>query len=115
MPNLLSKEIGARLKRVRETHGLSQYECAIETGIKRENLAAYETGRNLLPLRHAITICETLGVSLDVLIRGTERIKPDPVYQNIVRQLDKLPPRYSNAVLQFIKTTRNVFADTIDN
>jgi transcriptional regulator with XRE-family HTH domain len=69
-------ERGQRLRRIRESLGLSQPEMAELCGTSKTTYNGWETGANRIGLSNAISIKQKLGVSLDYLYFGEVPIKP---------------------------------------
>jgi transcriptional regulator with XRE-family HTH domain len=73
-------EIGSRIREARESRGLSQTAVATRTkmndpkgqGISRTVLVGYEAGQTKPGAREIRLLCETLGVTPNVLIYGSE-------------------------------------------
>lgn len=64
-------EIGARIKALRNAHGLSQEKMAGRLGIEsRPFYQNVEKGRNRLTYEQLLTICEEFNVSMDFLLVG---------------------------------------------
>jgi len=59
---ITSKEIGARIKKIRKANRLTQDELAIKTGIERPNIARIEAGKHYPALETLDKISEALGV-----------------------------------------------------
>lgn len=62
------KELGRRCKRFRMSHGYIQMQVAEDTGYSKENVSAFETGRNdnsrilLWYVLHGLTIDDLRGL-----------------------------------------------------
>lgn len=54
-----------RLREIRISKGLSQYELAKKLGISQQRLSNYEKGKRKLPVELAIKICRILNVTLE--------------------------------------------------
>ncbi len=67
------KEIGKRLKELRESLNLSQLKFADKCGISQTTYSHYETGLNLITTINAYAICKTYNVSMDYLVGRTNK------------------------------------------
>lgn len=65
------KEIGKRLKDLRDSQNLSQLKFADKCGISQTTYSHYETGLNLITTMNAYAICKTYNISLDYLVGRT--------------------------------------------
>jgi len=71
------KEIGKRLKDLRDSLNLSQLKFADKCGISQTTYSHYETGLNLITTMNAYAICKTYNVSMDWLVGRTKNTKID--------------------------------------
>lgn len=67
------KEIGKRLKNLRERLDLSQLKFTEKCGISQTTYSHYETGLNLITTINAYSICKTYNVSMDWLVGRTNK------------------------------------------
>ena len=67
------KEIGKRLKNLRESLDLSQLKFTEKCGISQTTYSHYETGLNLITTINAYSICKTYNVSMDWLVGRTNK------------------------------------------
>lgn len=67
------KEIGKKLKRLRESLNLSQLKFADKCGISQTTYSHYETGLNLITTINAYAICKIYNVSMDYLVGRTNK------------------------------------------
>ena len=65
----------ARLKKLREKHGLSQYEVSIILDITRPQYSLYETGKRTIPIRLLMILANNYKTSIDYIVEDTDRIK----------------------------------------
>ena len=64
--------LGRRLRRLREARGLSQTGLASRAGVARSLVANLENGaRDNITLANATKLADALGISLDLLARGS--------------------------------------------
>ena len=69
------KQIGNRLKELRNSLNLSQLKFAEKCGISQTTYSHYETGFNLITTINAYAICKTYNVSMDWLVGRTNNKK----------------------------------------
>jgi transcriptional regulator with XRE-family HTH domain len=68
------REMGARLKELRQAAGLSQVKLAAKTGFALRTVQNWEYGKRTFDFESAIKLADALGVSLEVLA-GREETK----------------------------------------
>lgn len=65
------------IRKVRESLGVSVPELSEKTGITKNKIWNYESGRTVkIDLEDLCSIADALGVSLDLLVRGKEKDRP---------------------------------------
>ena len=64
------------LANFRKHYQLSQKEAAESIGIDQRQWSRYENGKNELPIRYLIAICEKYNCSADYLLGRTETTTP---------------------------------------
>lgn len=69
---LNKKEIGARIKKVREDNNLTLRDLASKLNTTSSTISAYETGKTLILTAFAYQICSEYDVSLDWLCGKTK-------------------------------------------
>lgn len=69
---LNKKEIGARIKKIREDNNLTLRDLASKLNITSSTISAYETGKTLILTAFAYQICSEYNVSLDWLCGKTK-------------------------------------------
>ena len=69
---LNKKEIGARIKKVREDNNLTLRDLASKLNTTSSTISAYETGKTLILTAFAYQICSEYNVSLDWLCGKTK-------------------------------------------
>ena len=67
LTTLNKEEIGKRIKKIREDHGMSYNDLAKELNTTKSTIYAYETGKTLILTAFAYQICIKYKVSLDWL------------------------------------------------
>ena len=86
---LLKKEIGTRIKEVRENKmHMSKSEFSNLIGMKSQYLGMLENGQKGLTIEKAIIICTKTGISTDYLLLGTEN--------SLKNNTKKILSKYSN-------------------
>lgn len=69
---LNKKEIGARIKKIREDNNLTLRDLASKLNTTSSTISAYETGKTLILTAFAYQICSEYDVSLDWLCGKTK-------------------------------------------
>lgn len=81
------------LKEIRTRKGLTVADIAKQTGISSGALWSYERGDRNPDIEVACQLADFLDVSLDMLIRGKEKDRPEErSMEGILKQYDKLSP-----------------------
>lgn len=82
-----SKEIGARLKEIREKKGVARKDIAEHLGVTYEAYMFYENGRNEIKASMLANICKYLNVSADYLLGTTfQKNDTDTIDMNSARR-----------------------------
>ena len=68
------KQLGMRIRYLREKRGYSQLDFAVEAGINRNYLCDLEAGRRNPTLDILDKIAQALGITLEELFKGIENI-----------------------------------------
>jgi y4mF family transcriptional regulator len=63
-------DLGAVVRSARETAGLTQRELAARTGVSREWLVAFESGKGTAQLRLVLDVLSVLGMTVEVEAAG---------------------------------------------
>ncbi len=69
---ILQRRLGARVRTLRDEHGLTQADLAHISGMDRSQLAAIETGRRNVTLTNLARLACALGVTLSHLLDGVD-------------------------------------------
>lgn len=69
------KEIGGRIKALREARGMDQQTLAWHVGVTRSSISAYECGTRCPKMRHVDAMADALGVESTQIITAEERAK----------------------------------------
>ena len=67
---MIKEQIGARIKELRQTTGLSQEKFALKIAMDRTYYASVENGKRNISIVNIEKIAKGLGVSLSELFRG---------------------------------------------
>lgn len=70
------EQINCRLKQIRQTKKLSQYEIADKLNIKQPQWARWESGKLEISGKNIYHICKTLRISADWLLGLTDSAQP---------------------------------------
>lgn len=66
------EKFSARVKELREAHGLSQEAVGKILGVKRYSVYGYEKGKNYPDVPHLIALADYFDVSVDYLLGRTD-------------------------------------------
>lgn len=66
------KELGRRIKAVRQDEGIKQIDLAIEMNISRDMLSRIENGKNSCAPDHLMFLCQRFGKTADYFYFGIE-------------------------------------------
>lgn len=69
---VIQKEVGERIKELREKKGESQTELADDIGLTQNSISKIEKGNTMLTLQNLILIADHFNVSYDYLCKGIE-------------------------------------------
>lgn len=81
--DLMRKEVGRRLRVVREVYGLNQAEFGRRAGLASNTYNMIELGVKLPSVFVAIAICDAHGLTLDYIFRGDPSDLSAPVRRAI--------------------------------
>jgi molybdate-binding protein/transcriptional regulator with XRE-family HTH domain len=79
---------GAKLRLARQARGLSQQQLAGMAGVSRQAVSAVESGLSDPSLRVALTLAQSLGMTVEELFGAETAIEPVPA--RVVRRSDRL-------------------------
>lgn len=68
LTTISSKEVGARMRRIREERGIGPGDMARRIGVSEDQLHAWEGGQGVAPYGTMLKIAEVLGTSLDAFV-----------------------------------------------
>ncbi len=96
--------IGQRITRVRKERGLSQVQLADRIGIIQSLVSTYEKDKLRLSVEMAVRFALALGVGVEQLVSPKSNPHPMPKpnrrWLRRMEQIEKLPPRRQEFVLQ---------------
>jgi len=75
----MKKEIGKRLRIVRESKGISQVELGNHLGIQFQHVSKYERGESVPTWENLIKLIELLGVNINWLLTGKGKMFLTPL------------------------------------
>lgn len=106
-PAVSKKEVGQRLRALREARGLSQVKLAARLGLTQSNVSEMERGIRTVTSNVAIKVAQVLQVSVDdILVGGNGRIEKVPVGRvkllRRVQRIEQLPEARQRVVLKII-------------
>lgn len=79
MMEFSNKKIGERIKKFRESRGLTQFQFAESLGkitgesISRVRISTWESGERSLSIQHAVAVADFFGIDTHMLLTGEER------------------------------------------
>lgn len=106
-PAFSKRDVGARLRRVRESRDISQVELAKQLGVTQSNVSEMERGIRSVTTDLAVKLARTLRVSTDeILIGGNGHAAKTPLASvkllRRVQRIEKLPAARQRVVLRVI-------------
>lgn len=102
---------GTRLRTARESVGLSQDDAALELGVSKSSLSAWENDKHFPQLETFIQLCALYRASADEIIsasrgvheRGSSYAPLSPEHLRVVEILGNLPQRQRRLVAAFLE------------
>lgn len=87
--NDLNKDIGTRIKHLREKAGLNQAGLGVHLGVGKTMVSKYEAGAAKVTPEALLIFCNLFNVSLDYLLSGTDRppSTPQPTKEDALRMV----------------------------
>ena len=67
---MITKDLGNRIRELRNVSGLSQEKFALSIGLDRTYFASVETGKRNISINNIKKIADGLGISLSELFKG---------------------------------------------
>lgn len=89
------------IKAEREKRGIEQKELAAKIGVAVPTLGNYEAGRREPPLDVLCAVSDLFDVSLDVLVRGKEKDRPQGrSVKDLVNEFDALTDEHLEMMIE---------------
>lgn len=106
----VQKEVGLRLKKLREILDLSQGKLARILGVSQSAVSKWEAGERDIPTAVLLKLKQQLGVNLDWLLSGEGEIFSPPkgegnITPEIVDFFKQFPPETQRKFVEFFKDT----------
>ncbi len=79
----LRADVARRLALTRKAFGLPQQDFGTAAGMSQPQYNQFETGKRLLTLPYALSLCERYGLTLDWLYRGDPSGLPYALHEKI--------------------------------
>lgn len=68
LTTISSREVGARMRRMREERGIDLPEMARRLGVGEDQLGAWENGQGVAPYGTMLAVAEVLGTTTDAFV-----------------------------------------------
>jgi transcriptional regulator with XRE-family HTH domain len=106
-PAFSRKEVGARLRRIREARDVTQVKLAERLGVTQSNVSEMERGIRTVTSHFAVKLAEALRVSIDDILLGTNGAAEKAPLGSLkllrrIQRIEKLPEPRQRVVLKFI-------------
>lgn len=106
-PAFSKKEVGARLRRLRETRDVTQVELAKLLAVTQSNVSAMERGARTVTSNLAVKLAKALRVSIDEILVGSNGTAEKTPLSSVkllrrIQRIEKLPEARQRVVLKFI-------------
>ncbi len=101
------KALGARVAQRRQEVGLTQVQLADALGTAQQTLAAYEVGRNRIPVSLLPDLARTLRTDINTLLGETAKAAkrgPAPKFQHHMERIGKLPKARQRMVIEVLES-----------
>jgi transcriptional regulator with XRE-family HTH domain len=103
----VKKEIGERLKSVRERRGLKQNKVALHLGVHNSTLAKYESGEREPDNETLMKLAEYYEVNTDWILSGETKLINDPAKNAVMEAYFRLPQDKKKIIDEIIKSFDN--------
>lgn len=97
------RPIGARIKAIRESRGMTQEDFAAALDLSRNHISVIERGVKPPKLETFIAIANTLGVSADTLLFDVIDHASDSVSSELFTSISELPKAEQTRIMNAIK------------
>jgi transcriptional regulator with XRE-family HTH domain len=114
-PTDIDREVGKRLRALREENGMSQSALGERSGITFQQVQKYENGVNRVSISRLIEFCDVLGVPASQVLKGlstARQPKADPLQPlrtergvRLANAWDRLDPKRQAVMLNLIEET----------
>ena len=112
---LKTKEIGQRIREIRQSKKMTQNDLAFEAHISPSNLSDIELGKTNLGVLTLIKIIEALDVSADIILRP-DVASVNKIYQNEFAELLKdCTPSEIETITKLAKDVKNTLHKSKEN
>ena len=106
-PAFSKKEVGERLRRLREARDITQVELAKRLGVTQSNVSEMERGIRTVTSHFAVKLAKVLRVSIDEILVGSNGTAEKTPLSSVkllrrVQKIEKLPEARQRVVLKFI-------------
>lgn len=106
-PAFSKKEVGERLRRLREARDVTQVELAKHLGVTQSNVSEMERGIRTVTSHFAVKLAKTLRVSIDEILVGSNGTAEKTPLSSVkllrrIQRIEKLPEARQRVVLKFI-------------
>lgn len=106
-PAFSKKDVGARLRRLREARDVSQVELAKRLGVTQSNVSEMERGIRTVTSHFAVKLSKSLRVSIDEILIGSNGAAEKTPLSSVkllrrVQRIEELPEARQRVVLKFI-------------
>ncbi len=102
----LSKQVGKRIKQIRELRGIKQFVLAEKLNMEPSNLTRIESGLQLPKEENLVKIAQLLDVEVKDLFDFPPSIQKNIVLPQIVSMIENLPADKVRFIYDFIKLYR---------
>jgi transcriptional regulator with XRE-family HTH domain len=112
-PTDIDREVGKRLRALREEAGISQTALGEGSGVTFQQVQKYENGLNRVSVSRLMQFCDVLGVPVSQVLDGlatARQPKADPLQPlrsgygvRLARAWERLNPRTQGAMLKLIE------------
>jgi len=109
----VQKEVGLRLKKLRETLDLSQSKLARLLGVSQSAISKWEAGERDIPTAVLLKLKRRLNVNLDWLLSGEgemfaiSQAEKSSLTPEIIEFFKQFPPETQRKFVEFFKDTLN--------
>jgi transcriptional regulator with XRE-family HTH domain len=106
-PAFSKKEVGERLRRLREARDTTQVELAKLLGVTQSNVSEMERGIRTVTSNLAVKLANVLRVSVDEILMGSNGTAEKTPLSTVkllrrIQKIEKLPEARQRVVLRFI-------------